>query len=374
MGLFDEEMAQRQNKTLLITAFFPPKLGGLEHFWSEVTRRWPEDSLIIWTDKEVDANDDNIPHRVIRQKLFAWSWCKPSWLPMLWRLPRYIRRFEIHRILFGHYAQYAILAPLMRLCLGIRYDIMSHGIDAVLPQQNPVHAFFYRLTLRFADTLYANSNQTAKHFGTDPKLQKKIRIAHPGIDFADFPELPQRTSTEGFTVLTISRLVAMKGIDVMLHALALLKAPVRYIVVGDGPEMGALKQLANTLGILEQVHFIGAIPDNAEEKAKWYAQADVFVLPSRPVRGHAESFGIVLLEAARYRLPVIATRQSGAEDIVLPAQSGLLVDPGNPEELARAIKELMGDQTWAQQLGEKHYTRVQTEFTWKRTMEELLHE
>ena len=103
------------------------------------------------------------------------------------------------------------------------------------------------------------------------------------------------------------------------------------LVVGDGRLRSRLENQARTLGIQEIVHFLGTRRD----LALLYRAMDVFILPSL-----WEGLPLVLLKAMAAGLPVIATKVSGAEDIIVDGENGRLIPPRRPDALARAVLEL----------------------------------
>src|SRR5690606_12898211 len=105
----------------------------------------------------------------------------------------------------------------------------------------------------------------------------------------------------GLRLLAVGRLSRYKGFDVLLRALARMEGA-SLVLAGDGECGGDLRRLARELGIVDRVVFAGAPDDDA--LASLYAGADAFVLPSLD-RG--EAFGMVLLEAMRAGLPVVAS-------------------------------------------------------------------
>jgi glycosyltransferase involved in cell wall biosynthesis len=167
-----------------------------------------------------------------------------------------------------------------------------------------------------------------------------IDVIPVGVDADDFPMRihPPR----GNQLLFVGFINYMKGIDVLLAAMALLRergADAHLTLVGGAFYRDTLKQehelraLATSLGVSDSVTFLGRRPPG--EVSRLMAQCAAVVLPSR-----AESFGAVLIEALACGTPVVATRCGGPEDIVTP-DVGLLVPPEDPAELASAIERVL---------------------------------
>ena len=140
-------------------------------------------------------------------------------------------------------------------------------------------------------------------------------------------------------LITVARLTSVKGVDVLLKALAYLQAfypTAQLLIVGEGPDRESLGDLSVRLGLDSSVHFTGALP--LEQVASMLKISDIFVLGSR-----TEGLPHVVLEAMAGGLPVVATHVGGIPEIVRHGENGLLVQPENPQVLAMAVKQLLDD-------------------------------
>jgi glycosyltransferase involved in cell wall biosynthesis len=134
-------------------------------------------------------------------------------------------------------------------------------------------------------------------------------------------------------LLYVGQLIALKRVDVLLHALAQCPPGIELDLAYHTDTLEAdLQRLTASLGLQSRVHFLGATPPN--ELARLYQQADVLVLPSA-----SEALPTVVTEAMACGTPVIATRVGGVPEQL--AGSGLLVSPGSVDELARAIRHML---------------------------------
>lgn len=136
-------------------------------------------------------------------------------------------------------------------------------------------------------------------------------------------------------VLTVAGLKKVKGVDIALEAAAkLTDLDFEWIFLGDGPELPALTQQAEKLGLSSRVTFAGFHPD----PQPFYDASDVYVLPSR-----AEASPMVLLEAMSAGLPILATRcGAGVAELVDP-DVGELVPVSSPDSMARALRSMLTD-------------------------------
>ncbi len=180
-------------------------------------------------------------------------------------------------------------------------------------------------------------------------------------------ELPRDVPLVG----AVCRLDAWKGVDVFLHAAALVRRQLpaaRFVVVGgpiEGQEAYAatLEQLARRLELQDIVRFAGwrFTPRDMPEV---YRTLAVAVLPSR----RPEPFGLVLVEAMACGRPVVATDHGGPREICEPGETGVLVPPGDPDALAAAIAWLLAHPERARAMGEAGRRRAEARYDVKRTV------
>jgi glycosyltransferase involved in cell wall biosynthesis len=179
------------------------------------------------------------------------------------------------------------------------------------------------------------------------------RVVHNGVSEAEFaPVAPDPQATD---LAFIGELRALKGIDVLLEAIALLAQgglPVTATIVGDGPDRAALQAQAAAQGLATRVRFVGAKPARAG-----FALGRLLVVPSR-----AESLPYIVLEAAAAAVPLIATRVGGIPEIFGPDAADL-VAPGDPAALADAIRAALQHPTTASDAALRLQARVRAGFS-----------
>lgn len=166
--------------------------------------------------------------------------------------------------------------------------------------------------------------------------EHKVETIHYGLDNvpAAWGVNPPDDVPEGARILlAVARLTDQKGIDVAIRALAALPDDTVLVVLGEGPERPALLRLARELGIAERVFLLGRVPD----VAAWLGRATLLVHPAR-----WEGFGLSVLEAMLAGLPVVASNVSSLPELIVPGETGLLVQPEEPSDLARGIEQALG--------------------------------
>lgn len=183
-------------------------------------------------------------------------------------------------------------------------------------------------------------------------------------------------TSRALIVGTVARLHRDKGLDVLVDAAMILtsqleKAPgrpassneVRFVVAGDGPEKSALVEKIRKSGLNGVFELVGHIRD----VPGFLKGLDLFVLPSR-----REALGLSILEAMASELPVVATYVGGIPEVVVNGQTGLLVEPDNPEELCRALVSLLADPELRAAMGKRGRVRVENLFDVRQTVEKTL--
>ena len=177
-----------------------------------------------------------------------------------------------------------------------------------------------------------------------------------------------QTSAPTLRILGVGRLSYYKGFDVLLRALAQVPHA-SLLLIGSGECEAQLKALARELAIESRVHFAGHVDDGTLARA--YGQAQLFCLPSIE---RTEAFGMVLLEAMRASLPVIASAipGSGVGYVVADDKTGLLVPPGDADALARALARMADDAELRARLGANGNERWREQFTLDRCAEQTL--
>lgn len=222
------------------------------------------------------------------------------------------------------------------------------------------------------DLICANSEFTKKlimSYGVSPD---KVHVVYPGVNpdrYLDCQDdsAKQRLGLKGsLVILTVARLVRRKGIKYLIEAMprVLRSLPdTVLLIVGDGPEKSRLEEEARILGLASSVRFLGKVPE--QRLIAVYQASDVFVLPAIvDSEMNTEGLGVVLLEAMSMRKPVIASNVGGIPEAVVNNETGLLVKPQDPNDLAEAVIRLLGDRELSKRMGDNGRQRVKEVFDW----------
>jgi len=262
----------------------------------------------------------------------------------VWRRAATIAAHVVH----GHGAKggaYARLARVPALAASAAGVPRRRAIRAYTPHGGSLHyrwgtpagllylgaerALMDRTDLFLFESAYGRDAFSAK-VGAPKALSQ---VVHNGVDDVEFQPVPP--SYDATDLLFVGELRALKGIDVLIAAIAELARQGRKVsatIVGTGPDRAKLEHEAAKHSLAERVHFVGAKPARSA-----FALGRLLVVPSR-----AESLPYIVLEAAAVGLPMVATAVGGIPEIFGP-DGAALVPPGDPAALARAISQAMQD-------------------------------
>ena len=200
-------------------------------------------------------------------------------------------------------------------------------------------------------------DRTARWLGLDPSRRLTI---YNGVDTERFHWAPHdRDPASPPTILVVAHLIPEKGIDILLRGFARLEDPTaRLVIVGDGPQQAELRGLAQQLGIDTRTEFVGL----RDDVQSCLHAADVFVHPAI----WAEAFGWTIAEAMASGCPVVASRTGGIPELIEDGESGLLVEPRDPEGIAAALNRLLASPELRQRLAAAARRRVEERFSLSR--------
>lgn len=199
----------------------------------------------------------------------------------------------------------------------------------------------------------------------------KIRVIHCGVD----PDRHARGVLESgaLEIGCIGTLHAVKGQRFLLDAcaeLSKLGVEWRCHLIGDGPDRRALESQARTLGLEGRVVFHGSC--ERERVRELLAGINVVVAPSVPTSdGRREGIPVVLMEAGACGLALVASRLSGIPELVVDGETGLLVEPGDAQGLARALARMAAEPETRARLGRAVRRRIESDFCLERNVAQL---
>jgi phosphatidylinositol alpha-1,6-mannosyltransferase len=357
---------------LLVTNDFPPKLGGIQSYLWELWRRLDPDSFTVLT----------TPHDGAR----AWDAAQAfrvERVPKRMLMPTRAMGRHIDSLAAETGAGLVMLDPALPVGLvGPRlsrpYGVVLHGAEVTVPGRLPVSRPLLGRLLRGAAEVVAAGGYPAAEAERAAGRPLPVTVVPPGVDTERFrpldPEARAKARArfglpeDGRVVLSLSRLVPRKGMDVLVEAAARLASTRPDLVVaigGNGRDRARLDRLVSRTGA--PVRMLGRVPDN--DLPDLYGCADVFAMLCRTRWGglEQEGFGIVFLEAAACGVPQVAGDSGGAAEAVADGETGVVVGrPSDAGAAAAALAGLLDDPTRSRAMGAAARSRAVAEFGYDR--------
>jgi phosphatidylinositol alpha-1,6-mannosyltransferase len=357
---------------VLVTNDYPPKTGGIQSYLWELWRRLPVGEAVVLTARgpssaATDAFDRGEPYPIVRTR-------ERVLLPT----PGLAR--TIRKVAADADASLVLLDPALPLgmlgpSLGLPYGVVLHGAEVTVPGRMPIGRALLVRVLKHSQLAVAAGGYPAREArrAAGDELGRTV-IVPPGVDIDRFRPLDpaERRAArlrhglplDGRLIVSVSRLVPRKGMDVLVEAAALLgrtRPDLTVAIGGQGRDARRLSALIRRSGA--PVRLLGFVPDN--DLPALNGTADVWAMICRNRWGglEQEGFGIVFLEAAATGVPQVAGRSGGADEAVVDGETGIVVDrPDDPAAVARALGRLLDDEELRAKMGVAGRQRVAAEF------------
>jgi len=369
------DRTQRTKRVLFVIMEFPPYGGGAGRCLQETLRHLKTMEgfayhLLVGTGK--DGPTPEMPDVTIQaiplRRRSALQCGVPAMMQFLVQGTFAVRRYlRTHAIDLVHYyfsipcGLIALLQPrhipyAVTLCGG---DVPGYnegelqGFHAVLKPAN-------RAVLRGARHVFSLSNSLALQARQTLHYHRDIQTIYSGSNFPCVDK-PRQSTHHPFRIIAVGRLVAWKGMMLLVRAMPQLP-DAHLTIVGDGPQREELRKAVLDMQLEEKVRFTGGL--NHEEVREELRHADLFCLPSK-----GDSFGLVFVEAMSQALPVVAADAGGVPEVV-NSDCGTLVKPGSLEELVAAVQAFCDDPDYYRATSQAALERVRHTFSWKRAAEE----
>ncbi|MBI1908187.1 glycosyltransferase family 4 protein [Candidatus Uhrbacteria bacterium] len=348
-----------------VVCIYPPRRGGIGTVAAEYTRRLES--------RGVDV-------RVFEpSNLRPWfTWGNAAFVPSLfWKL-RDVDVIHLHYPFYGGEVFAWLASIVWRKPLVVTYH-MQPIARGWLGMVFRLHRLFLQpVILRRARRIFCSSREYAN--GNGLPNGNRLSILPFGVDTERFHvgrddafRAAHGIPTDATAIIFVGGLDAahdFKGVDVLLDACATLDDPSwQLLVVGSGDRKAAFEAHADRLGIAARVHFAGSVPFDDLPRA--YRAADIHVLPSV---NRGEAFGLVTLEAAATGIPSVVSDLPGMRSLVIPGETGLHAQPGDPDRLAAALTELLQQDGRREVMGAAARTRAEREYAIDAQIDRLMKE
>ena len=248
---------------------------------------------------------------------------------------------------------------------GIPYVISAHGTGIVSSLESKRNFEIAEKGMQASEFILSNSKYTAKQIKDNFNVpSSKIKVVYLGVDTNEFKAPPKKIVEKvkkkylchgKKLVLSTGFLTKEKGHEDLIKASKYYeKKGVATLISGKGPYYNKLKAMIKKLN-LKCTHLIGWI--SKEDLITLYAAADFYVFPSR----WGEPFGMVAIEAMSCKTPVIGTNAGAIPEVI--SQSGILVNPKKPKEIANAVLDNIFNDKWLYEAGNKSREIVKKDFS-----------
>ena len=359
-----------QRTVLMVTPYFPPEGGGLEHYATAIASCLVADHgwRVVFVTSGARGSSPTVAeeqgfkvYRLPAQVTLSRTPLSLSWP----RRVAAIARDEQATLVNAH-APVPGLADAAAMTRGRRPFVLTYHAGPMHKGKALVDGAItlyeqtlLRYTARRSDVVICNSNFVRDAFAGD--FAGKSVVVPPGVDASAFrPDGPRRRGAILF-VAHLDTGMEFKGLGTLLESVASLVADgadVSLEVVGSGQLLPSYRSKAAALGLgPDRVRFSGHL--SGQDLADAYHRSWVAALPS----GN-ESFGMFLAEAMACGLPVVASRTGGIPDVVTDGETGLLVTHGVVAELSDALRRVVEDPVLAARLGDAGRRRAVSEFAW----------
>ena len=344
--------------------FYPPDKGGIETATkSIIDYLWQKNIScdLVCFSSHPSSEEKTKGGTLYRFKSKFKLLSTPFSMEYLFFLIRHIHRYQVVHIHVPN-----PLSLFFLFCIRPHQKLIVHWHSDVVNQRR-AHIFyrpFEKMMLLRSNTIIVGTEEYFMH--SEPLQAHKDKVKF--ISYAvDDPEIAKKKSVDGFIhVLSVGRLVRYKGYENLVRAGEYLNANIKITLIGDGPEFKNLKSIIRqkNLGNIE-------IRNCVEDLKKFHLEADMFCLPSV---SRAESFGISLIEAMSFRLPLITTnvQGSGMNYINIDKKTGIVVELNSPVALANAINELAASEQLREDYSQNSYARFKKLFEYKNVLPEYI--
>jgi phosphatidylinositol alpha-1,6-mannosyltransferase len=361
---------------VLVTNDFPPKVGGIQAYLWELWRRLdPASFAVLTASSHPGAADFDAAQRQAGFRIERMSGRVLLPTPALARRVRALAEdMKAPVVVIDPALPLGLLGPALA---PLDYAVVLHGAEVTAPGRLPGSRQALASVLGRARLAVCAGGYPAEEARRAAGVRMPAVVdVPPGVDTDRLRPLTatRRRSAraelglapDGPLVVSVSRLVPRKGMDVLIEAAAALAPSFPGLCVavsGAGRDRGRLERIVAERGA--PVRFLGALPDDVLPRL--YGAADVFVMACRDRWAglEQEGFGMVFLEAAACGVPQVAGRSGGAHEAVADGSTGIVVDdPRDPGKVAAALRRLLTDDALRGRMGRAARRRAEREFGW----------
>ncbi|MCG2809755.1 MAG: glycosyltransferase family 4 protein [Candidatus Portnoybacteria bacterium] len=362
-----QNLLMKKNRVLILSGVFPPDIGGPATQLDALARELIERGYKIRVLTFGEADGVQYPY-LVKRISNKWPAFLKSFLYLISGFVLALRADIIYSYdlytagLTGLALKKVLRKPLVNRFVGdSAWEIASArgriGDDDITAFQKKKYSWRIELRKKIRRKILTSSDRVivVSYFleelaGKIGVAGEKIKVIYNSIDFLDTRENSEvRPLNEGKVILTVARLAPWKGVDTIIEIMPQLVErykKIKFVVVGQGPEMENLKKMSEGLGLRESVFFAGKL--GRREVVGYLRAADVFVLNT-----NYEGMSHTLLEAMKMGAPIITTKAGGNPETIKDGETGLLVDYRNKKQWLEAIISILDNPDLAKRLSKQ---------------------
>jgi glycosyltransferase involved in cell wall biosynthesis len=345
---------------ILIDTFLPYEGGGQIFVWETARRIVLKENVrvniitrkLVVNKSKIEKNEEYLDGRLKITRLgFCGSWNNVIsriffiFLAFFYLLPRDFDLIDAQAFISGIPGKLAAMIKRKPVILTVHGTVMETGKASFLEK-------FILISIKYDAQISAASN-----FLKFENVNKNISVVNPGVDTNFYK--PDWSRREDDRILFVGRLQKIKGTEILLRcANKLEREPCKFVIVGDGEELGRIKKYLEGKNI-SNVKIMGELPE--KEVLFEYQRASLFLLPSL-----SEGFPLTILEAMACGLPIIAADVGNVSTIVAAGVNGFIVKAGTVNSFVEKIKLIAHDKNLAQEMSVNNVLKAK-QYSWDKT-------
>ena len=378
-------------KVLILTHYFQPHIGGIEivvyNHAKEIVKRGHQVTIMASKIGGEEEEETIEGIKVIRVKALnflenhfgvPYPIFYPKLLPRLKEEIKNSDVINIHGIVWMQSFFGAIISRIYQK------PIVLHQHNTFINYKNPILKLIEKIadktvgryTLKSADHIIAGSGETKKYVLSITKKLYNITISYCAVNLKRFKPTRYKKlvrekfkiNQEGFICFTIRRITFKNGIDTFLQVAKFFnkkRKDLLFVLGGTGPDANLAKKYIRDNHLLN-TKFLGFVSN--DELPDYFALSDIFILPSKT----GEGFPMVVVEAFASGLPVIGTNTGGQIEIIRDDQTGFIVEPNKPEQIAEKIEYLFENKKLLKGMSKNCRELIEKGFSWEKNVDKLL--
>lgn len=351
-------------RLLVVTNDFPPTVGGIENYIYSLVKRWPPGEVLVVT-RDVPGSEEFDALQQFEIQRLETETLMPT-RDLVRRVKQLVKQRSMDAVHFPSSMPLGVMGEK----LGRPYALSVHGGEFRLASRLPVARALLKHVCAAASLILPESSFAARlvsDFMGGSVVLTKVTCGVDAERYGKAVAPAVELGVPGPVIVCVSRLVPRKGPRTLIRCLPEVHRAhpdVHLLIVGGGPDLNALKNLAEQCGVAGSVTFAG--PQPWDRIPSFYSAGDIFALPTRSrfLGTETEGLPLVFVEAAAASLPLIGGDAGGVSDAVREGKTGFLVDGSVPQKSAEAIIRLLDDPEGMLCMGASARRMVEEEFTW----------